>query len=419
MKTILNMSKIGIVLVLIMTLGTFSARANYTVMDMLNDGNYLWICYGNSKLVRYDKTTQDTVEYPLAVGTYPQHLAKDAQGNIWVTTNPGIAKFNGTSFEFYDLTNYGLWDNHAQQIFIDGSNNIWIGLVGFYYLVKYDGTTWQNWRIVQNSAAPFISDMYMDKNDVLWVAGSTATLDGFNFGYFDGTKIVSLLSSPWASINGMVVDKNGVFWLASDGDGLIKYDGTAFTYFNTRNSNIPYNGFSDVEVDAVGNIWISRGLELVKFDGANYTVYSIPPAEFSIKCLKADTNGDIWIGTRASNTIRGKLFRYSAEQDTIVEVAFSNAPSSLEKTRIKNIVVSIYPNPASEFIHVQINDNQHTFQTVNVYDITGRLTSSNSINENSSDFTLDALNIHQDGWFIVEVITSKATYRAKLLVNRK
>jgi len=53
-------------------------------------------------------------------------LAIDEQGNLWIGTGGGLAKFDGETWTAYDTSNSGLPDNWIWSLAIDRQGNIWI-----------------------------------------------------------------------------------------------------------------------------------------------------------------------------------------------------------------------------------------------------------------------------------------------------
>ena len=54
-------------------------------------------------------------------------LAFDGQGNLWIGTEQGLAKFDGETWMVYNKVNSGLPDNFIWILFIDTQGNTWIG----------------------------------------------------------------------------------------------------------------------------------------------------------------------------------------------------------------------------------------------------------------------------------------------------
>ncbi|HLG03330.1 MAG TPA: T9SS type A sorting domain-containing protein [Bacteroidia bacterium] len=118
-------------------------------------------------------------------------------------------------------------------------------------------------------------------------------------------------SNGMFSNSAMVVeaDKFNIIWVGigsgSNGDGLEKFDGTAWTHFDTVNSGLPQNDIRCLRADTSGNLWMSYfgGLGtlngLTKFDGnTSWIVYdtnnSAIPRHF-IYDIQVDDQNHIWL----------------------------------------------------------------------------------------------------------------------------
>jgi len=55
-------------------------------------------------------------------------IAQDAAGTIWVGTNRGIAKLEGSKFKGFTTAN-GLPAARVRKVYVDPDNHIWMGFV--------------------------------------------------------------------------------------------------------------------------------------------------------------------------------------------------------------------------------------------------------------------------------------------------
>jgi len=101
------------------------------VIDLAMDQNgVLWVIT-NEGLNRFDGTTWSNVEYwnsiPGFQGGLPQCLFVDADNNLWLGTDGGLSTFNGTSWSQFTNNNSPLSSNDIRVIADDAVGNIWIG----------------------------------------------------------------------------------------------------------------------------------------------------------------------------------------------------------------------------------------------------------------------------------------------------
>ena len=94
------------------------------------------------------------------------------------------------------------------------------------------------------------------------------------------------------------------------------------------------------------------------------------------------------------------------------ELLFSSgAVSNIEN--LKNAEIKIYPNPASEFINVQLSDNMSNAK-LKIYNISGVLVKDIELNDNS-----DKININElaKGMYIVEIKSNNSTKTQRITVE--
>ena len=275
------------------------------ITALVDDGNYLWVgSYGG--LTRLDKTTEDMTHYNTANSGLPDNMissiAKDVNGDWWIGTDNGLAKFDGTSWAVYKSDNSPLPRNGITCLAIDADGNKWIG-VFMGGLVKFDGI---NWTVYNTSNSDLPTD---DFREIIIDAGGNKWLgtNGGGLAKFDGTNWtvynVSNSGIPGVSVSSIAFDVTGDMWIGCCGwgsEGLAKFDGTNWTVYNTSNSPLPDDSVRYIAIDTDGNKWVGAD-GLVKFDGTNWTVYNPDihaPFVYGIDpwCIVIDASGNKWVG---------------------------------------------------------------------------------------------------------------------------
>ncbi|HEX8876011.1 MAG TPA: two-component regulator propeller domain-containing protein [Phycisphaerales bacterium] len=78
-------------------------------------------------------------------------------------------------------------------------------------------------------------------------------------------------------VRAIAQDAKGQMWFGTDGEGLVRYDGHAFTFF-TEKEGLPSNFVRTIDVDAEGKLWITSRDGLCTFDGTTFTRATVPTA---------------------------------------------------------------------------------------------------------------------------------------------
>lgn len=120
---------------------------------------------------------------------------------------------------------------------------------------------------------------------------------------------------PTDNVRSVVQTRDGYIWLNTL-EGLVRYDGAQFTVFN--GDNTPALKSTDIRAlyaDREGNLWISifdHGI--LRYRDGNFSSYSISDGLSSnfITAIFQDRSGKLWLGTNAGlNEFRnGKFISY-------------------------------------------------------------------------------------------------------------
>lgn len=188
---------------------------------------------------------------------------------------------------------------------------------------------WQNWNS-SNSPLPIntINKILIDYQDNKWLATNGKGLvkyDGQAWTIFDRSNS----GIPDNYILDFIIEKQNRIWVATT-EGFGRFENGAWTVFNKANSNLPDNYINSIDVDIYGNIWLGTySAGLVKFDGVTFKTYNTGnsglPAN-RINAVKADGNGNIFIGTHGEGIA---LFSQANSGWTIFNTITSNIPGQI------------------------------------------------------------------------------------------
>jgi len=220
-------------------------------------------------------------------------IAIDAQGNKWIGTLGGLAKFDGSSWTVYNTSN-GLPNDWVLAIAIDGGNK-WIGTGGG--LAKFDGSSWTVYNTSNGLPNNNVRAIAIDGAGNKWIGtyGGLAKFDGSSWTVYNTSN-----GLPNNIVNAIAIDGEGNKWIGTDGGGVAKFDGSSWTVYNTSNSGLPSNFVRAIAIDGGGNKWIGTYGGLAKFDGSSWTVYNTSNSDLPsnyVRRIAIDGLENKWIGT--------------------------------------------------------------------------------------------------------------------------
>ena len=304
----------------------------------IDDSNVKWFGTGSSGypyqpcLKNIDSAeTQVTLNNFINSSTeYPwfHSIFFDHTGVKWFGSANGLVRAQ-TDVQFIKVSNSLLVRNYVTKMFIDGNDNKWfyawgsIPLSGLVlppgYLASFSDGVWYNFNesnspltiggvtavTEYNNNATLVSSYYIGGGTTLhklsgnswtqvtvpqtqyneiyymWFDEYTGRLyldfigangDNNLFYSYDLQVWIPIPAYPVYDINQMK-RLNNIIWIASP-QGLLKYDGSTFTLYNTTNSGLPHNNVTALDFDSFGNVWAATQGGLVKYDGINWTVYN-------------------------------------------------------------------------------------------------------------------------------------------------
>jgi len=279
-------------------------------------------------------------------------IKQDTLGFIWIGTQDGLNRYDSKGFKVYRPIKSdpkSVQSYYTRTLFIDHKGSLWIG--GNQGVSRYNYTTdnFTNYKLPRSLGEWYVSSITEDPQHNIWatsVVGGIFRLavgesqfkrvnyDSFNtgikrvvyvgswkqniligteVGLFKMTgpknKLVKIdLGTDKPAINDVYIDGD-VFWVATEGDGLIQYHletGEKNIFLHSPGvTSIADNNIRCVGKDTDGNIWLGTFKGLTIFDPNTNTLenyyhqisqpYTI--SQNSVRCFFKDKQNGIWLGT--------------------------------------------------------------------------------------------------------------------------
>ena len=283
--------------------------------------NGIWI--GTAGLGLYNYSADESKGEPQRVslrGNNITALDVDANGELWVGTMNGLALYDRENLTFVYFNHSprhadSLVDNLISTIFEAKSGILWVGTFG-------GGTSRFNldreWftHIRSNPENPnglphsFVRSLATGKNKRLYL-GTDHGIAIWNTEDLSFELVPKNGPETESVINTILEDKNGILWLGTKGDGLIRRGTSGESVVFRRNPEVPnslgHDNVSKIYEDSLGRIFIgTQGGGLYQFLSESNQFQKIIPSDGKkndfITDLIEDSNGDLWISGE------GKIF---------------------------------------------------------------------------------------------------------------
>lgn len=240
---------------------------------------------GDFGVTKIDTTEQTTQAFSINSGALSSYdvrsIAADRfSGSIWIGTadqDANVGKFDGKAWTNYNSSNSGIGDGVVNAVAVDNNGLKWFGTGGRdddgVHVFDENNGSWQSYPIAD------IRSLAVDNNNNIWAGTDQgiARYDHNSWTYYN-TKNANLpgVYGPGGEyVSSIAFDKNGVLWATfanSNGNysvgGLARFDGKSWSFYNTNNSGLPSNNALFVTIDSNNTKWIGTDQGLAKFRGA-------------------------------------------------------------------------------------------------------------------------------------------------------
>ena len=270
----------------------------------------LWFGSSHEGLWRMDGSqwTNYLTEDRITGSTVITSLAIERNGAVWMGMYQRINRFNGFSWETYDLRGATIpynWDTFIPtyrpvgSIAVTPGGDIW--LVSDTAVLFRQGTTWKIFNHDTGFPEIAVQSVAVRSEQDIWFGAGTGIVryDGSSWKTISATESGDLLAGP------VTVGSSGEVWARALGKGAARFAGDHWTVFSMN------EGFSDSVIKFIsagkdGAVWFSTPRGLSRYDGARWTSYSEKdglPRDAAM-CMAVGPDGAVWLGTLNSGVFR-------------------------------------------------------------------------------------------------------------------
>ena len=284
--------------------------------------------------------------------------------SIWVSTNRGVALFNGETFRTIgDLDNDDALDFSESSSIAKSKDGVFFFGQGNSGVIIYDPNSLRNITKSDGFQRAPVSDMQFDNDNNLWIASwrwrglqmleneqivkTITEKDGLSNNFvneidfsLDGTMWIATRNGlntykdgkvkkvykksdglPDNYVVSVAIDDNDVVWLNTLG-GLTRYNGDSFVTYDEEDGLVRPRGNGDVSIDKNGNIVYSTyGSGLSIFDGKTFKNITSENGlvDDRIWDIGFDSKNNYWIATDGSGVQKydGESFTHYDVEDGV------------------------------------------------------------------------------------------------------
>ncbi|MFH1197237.1 MAG: two-component regulator propeller domain-containing protein [bacterium] len=240
-------------------------------------------------------------------------ITQDSKGYLWIGTQNGAVKFDGTKFNSANLQRkFPTLTRYVTEVYEDRKRNIWISTSGggIVLLEKSKETLFTTDDGLYSN---YCGNILHDSKDRVWIK----TLGGLNY-FFKGKiyRASEKNNSPLIMTPEFEDSEGRVWFIDSNGKIIIKHENEYRPYEN----DLIKNKMIDVIFqDKQRRIWAadSIGLYLLSGEGKSVFKFSITPMPIGIKKIAQDNNGNLWLASTIYGVYLfkdGKFYRFSVTE---------------------------------------------------------------------------------------------------------
>ena len=327
---------------------------------VVDENNVVWIATWGGGLVTFDGEDWSVISDIPADNITEVEI--DNEGRKWVGTNNGCFCLSDTSLVVYNMSNSSLPSDNVFAFAFDDNNGTWIGtLEGLTNL--YNG----NWTVysTNNSSIPFddIYSLKLDNFGTLWCGGLGGLV---NYNGEDWNEIsIGTADIPTNWIEGIDTYGSEDVWVSTK-KGICHFNGSDWSTYTSDNSNLLSDSATDIAIDSAGNVWVicriisggsSSPYGFAHFNGDEWIHYIAQNSQ-----LPWNGTSDIIVDNldRAWLTCENWLLKIENDDWVFYNLQdygfnFTVLPTALSYDYANNIYIAIYNYDDNDFLLVKFD----------------------------------------------------------------
>ncbi len=225
-------------------------------------------------------------------------LAQAGDGCLWVGSEGGLARFDGSAFIAYRKSaTPGLASDSITTLAADPDGSLWVGTSGGGLLRQRDG----KFSRIYGLAGDSVWSLHRDRQGVLWIVPQEGSVYCLEKEMGPARAVIDDL--PDSQVTALAGSMGNILWIGTRG-GLAAIRNGRETVFTIRNG-LAGNYIYCLFTDSRGSLWVGTTTGLSRIDEKGVRSFSLADglASNMVLALGEDTKGRIWIGTDKGVTI--------------------------------------------------------------------------------------------------------------------
>jgi len=215
-------------------------------------------------------------------------VGQSKDGFIWITSFNGALRFDGKNFTLFDKENVSQLSSNAFYSFRSEANNLFFSSQGSGVL-KYNEGTFSKLELSEVSS---VRMTFRDKKGDLWIATNN---EGVYIKSDSGSRKLNHAALAKVIILDITQDQEGAIWIATGGNGLLRYKNEEFELF-TEEQGLPDNYIAALYLDSKNRLWAGTLNGLAYFENGSF-IQDPKTASIEINKIIEDDLGYLWIAS--------------------------------------------------------------------------------------------------------------------------
>ncbi len=263
------------------TITTRDGLANRAVAEIYSDRDgILWFAsmadnYGKEAVSRYDGVTWTTFADTLLNARHQRSMLVDSRGDIWLGTDKGLLRYHQGAWGMVKPQQSGFEDVVSDMV-EDSRGRVYFATTGAGIAV-FDGAVWTRLQLENEYSGQTGGKLTLDHKGDLWCVTASSRPYAGRICRFDGKEWHGYPVPQENGINdvagSIAVDRQGIVWLGSTGEGLVSFDGLKWTRYDTLDG-LPSNYIYALALNSTGRLWAGTIKGAVRFDDTRWTTYT-------------------------------------------------------------------------------------------------------------------------------------------------